>query len=263
MVFGKATGFGAALDLSTLDGSNGFRIDGIDTSDFSGRALSSAGDVNGDGFDDILIGAYGADPGGNTYAGESYVIFGSRSLKSVTITGTRLSQTHNGGFGDDVINALDGDDTVKGWEGDDDLNGSGGNDTIDGGSGDDEIFGGSGNDTLKGGSDNDVLHGGSGNDTLIGGSGTDETRGGSGNDTYITDGFDTVIEAVNSGADFVRSTATLALGNNLEHLTLLGTLISTAQVTALPTESLATSASTRWTVVQAMTRLSAARAATH
>ena len=76
MVFGKATGFGAALDLSTLDGSNGFRIDGIDISDFSGRSVSSAGDVNGDGFDDIMIGASGADPGGDTSAGESYVVFG-------------------------------------------------------------------------------------------------------------------------------------------------------------------------------------------
>ena len=37
--------------------------------------MSGAGDVNGDGFDDLLIGARGADPNG-TYSGASYVVFG-------------------------------------------------------------------------------------------------------------------------------------------------------------------------------------------
>uniref|UniRef100_UPI003570F1F3 beta strand repeat-containing protein n=1 Tax=Algimonas arctica TaxID=1479486 RepID=UPI003570F1F3 len=77
VVFGGATAVaGGALDLSTLDGTNGFRIDGIDVNDFSGRSVSSAGDVNGDGFDDLIIGAYTADANGDVYAGESYVVFG-------------------------------------------------------------------------------------------------------------------------------------------------------------------------------------------
>ncbi len=79
VVFGKASGFAASLDLSTLDGSNGFRLDGIDANDASGSSVASAGDVNGDGFDDILVGAYRGDPGGDSYAGETYVVFGSRS----------------------------------------------------------------------------------------------------------------------------------------------------------------------------------------
>ena len=68
------------IDLSTLDGSNGFRLDGIDADDLSGSPVSGAGDVNGDGFDDIIIGAIGAAPGGDAFAGESYVVFGNRSL---------------------------------------------------------------------------------------------------------------------------------------------------------------------------------------
>jgi hypothetical protein len=63
-VFGSNSGFGAGLNLSTLNGSNGFAINGIAAYDYSGWSVSSAGDVNGDGFDDLIIGATGADPNG-------------------------------------------------------------------------------------------------------------------------------------------------------------------------------------------------------
>src|SRR4028118_380329 len=79
VVFGSNTGFGAGLDLSTLNGSNGFAINGIAADDRSGWSVSSAGDVNGDGFDDLIIGAIYADPNGIDRAGQSYVVFGSNS----------------------------------------------------------------------------------------------------------------------------------------------------------------------------------------
>ncbi|SFF14635.1 integrin alpha [Nitrosomonas sp. Nm166] len=75
VVFGKSTGFDATLDITGLDGSNGFRLDGVATVDLSGRSASSAGDVNGDGFDDLIVGAFGADPNGE-HSGSSYVVFG-------------------------------------------------------------------------------------------------------------------------------------------------------------------------------------------
>lgn len=77
VAFGSEGGFAPSLSLAALDGSNGFRLDGIDANDRSGFSVSSAGDVNGDGIDDVIIGAYRADPEGNRYAGESYVVFGS------------------------------------------------------------------------------------------------------------------------------------------------------------------------------------------
>jgi hypothetical protein len=54
----------------TLNGSNGFAINGIAAVDESGSSVSSAGDVNGDGFDDLIIGANGADPNGISMQGK-------------------------------------------------------------------------------------------------------------------------------------------------------------------------------------------------
>ena len=61
-MFGKAAGFAANLDLSTLDGITGFKLSGAAAGDRSGHSVASAGDVNGDGFADLIVGALGADP---------------------------------------------------------------------------------------------------------------------------------------------------------------------------------------------------------
>jgi len=87
VVFGQSTGFTATLALSSLTGSNGFRLDGVAASDYSGLSVSAAGDINGDGFGDLIVGAYGADPNGG-YSGSSYVVFGrAAAVAAVAVPG--------------------------------------------------------------------------------------------------------------------------------------------------------------------------------
>ena len=65
--------------------------------------MSSAGDINNDGYDDIIIGAYGR-PNGD-YSGESYVVFGKAAGYSASLELSSLNGTN--GF---VINGIDESD---------------------------------------------------------------------------------------------------------------------------------------------------------
>jgi hypothetical protein len=133
-VFGQDTvngpGFGASLDLSTLTGSNGFTLNGIDQSDNSGWSVSGAGDINGDGIDDLIIGALGADPNGVGAAGESYVVFGQDTVNGPGF-GASLDLSTLTGSNGFTLNGIDQSDN-SGWSvsGAGDINGDGIDDLI-------------------------------------------------------------------------------------------------------------------------------------
>lgn len=129
LVFGKATGFGATLELSALDGTNGLMLRGINSGNKSGASVALAGDVNGDGLDDLIIGARDADPNGMD-SGQSYIFFGQDLTGAVsqigddtdnTLTGTAAAEALIGGQGDDVLIGNGGADTLRSGQGDDTL----------------------------------------------------------------------------------------------------------------------------------------------
>lgn len=111
VVFGKAGGFGPALNLSALDGSNGFEMKSENLADQLGRGVGRAGDVNGDGIDDFIVGATEADSGN----GASFVVFGrlggfGATLDLLTLNGSNGFKIRSEGLYDNVGSSVSGGD---------------------------------------------------------------------------------------------------------------------------------------------------------
>ena len=138
LIFGKASGW-SNLDLGTLGYPDGCVISST-SGDLGGSALSGGGDVNGDGFDDLLLGRPGSDSavlisGGDFSDGITGLIRGSGSF-----SGTSGADLLIGSSSADTISALGGADVLRSGSGDDTLiltsnefraiDGGGGTDTV-------------------------------------------------------------------------------------------------------------------------------------
>ena len=226
VVFGKTDG--VAVQLSAIATDDGFVINGVDANDQSGISVSGAGDINGDGLDDILIGAYLADPNGDN-SGASYLVFGKTDGNAV-----ELSLVEGFGIGGFVINGASANDqsgiSVSGAG---DVDGDGFDDLLVGapnadpnGRGDSGasyvIFGGQGvsdsaivydgsSNTLTGNGMANQIIGGAGDDTLVGNGGADVLRGGAGNDVLAISDADFAVIDGGLGTDTLRLSSGLTL----------------------------------------------------
>ncbi|HEY9810977.1 MAG TPA: Ig-like domain-containing protein [Halomicronema sp.] len=148
VVFGKADTANVAL-AGVESGIGGFVMLGESPSDFAGNGTRTAGDVNGDGFFDVITGAPGAGPEGLN-AGKAYIVYGGNFSALVTQQGTAAADTLTGTTAADVLVGGTADDTLTGAGGLDVLYGGSGNDLIgiaDGGFR--SVDGGLGVDTLR------------------------------------------------------------------------------------------------------------------
>ncbi len=185
------------LDMTDLGPTDGFIIQGGAMSDNLGVSVSGAGDVNGDGFDDLIAGAWKGDDGagtGMTDAGEAYVVFGGTHLGEVV----SHDQTLVGG----AVPTLADDPTAE---------------AIEAAERAPFLLGGAGDDRLEAHADTEVLYGGAGDDVLSLADGDfRRVDGGSGSDTLVL-GMDVALDFTEaSDRGRVRGIETLSLSDGAE-----------------------------------------------
>jgi hypothetical protein len=92
VVFGKINS--TAINLSSIPCAEFFTDTVIDFSvllpatSVATMVIVSAGDVNGDGLDDLIIGAFLANIGNRANAGKSYVVFGKTNTATINLSAT-------------------------------------------------------------------------------------------------------------------------------------------------------------------------------
>jgi hypothetical protein len=201
LIYGKTSS--AVVQLTNLQVSEGFRIDGELAGNNALTGISGGGDINGDGFADLIVSSPTAinTTGGagqtsaTTAGGISYIIYGGP-----TILNSQVFQASNG----DLI-GTSGADTLTGTSGSNQLVGGQGDDLFIGNGGADVMYGGQGNDTFQINADNLVkLARGTGNASQ------DVARmdGGTGIDTIKLDGNGLVLDLTairNAGIDGVEN----------------------------------------------------------
>lgn len=108
-------------------GDQGFVIEGANEDDYASR-IAPAGDVNGDGLDDVLVGAPGADNNNRTSSGTAYVVFGKADPQVIDLARFDAGTQGSRGFRIDgpAERALAGEDV----DGVGDINGDGLDDVV-------------------------------------------------------------------------------------------------------------------------------------
>jgi Ca2+-binding RTX toxin-like protein len=252
VIFGRADGgFAASIDVTALTGSNGILLFTGLSNDNVGFSVASAGDVNADGYDDVIVSAPAVD---TSRTGDAYVFFGhsgsfSSSQSLLFLDGNNgfriQGETSSSDFGFDVLGDFDfngdGFDDVAVVAPNAGTNGMayivyGGNfsGATVGSSGNDGLAGTVGADRIVGGRGNDFIQGLGGNDVLLGGPGRDVLRvadadflridGGNGFDTLQFDSFGVKLDLTLLGDSRLQNIEAIDLTNfGADELTLTAT----------------------------------------
>ena len=126
VVFGEAGGFDRDIDLAAIAaGTGGFKIIGQAASDFAGTSVASAGDINGDGLADLIIGANGNNSRGES--GAAYVVYGRSGSFPAQVN---LDDVEAGGGGFKIRGEQDGDSVGAAVSSAGDINGDGIDDLV-------------------------------------------------------------------------------------------------------------------------------------
>jgi hypothetical protein len=210
VVFGRPGMLPGVLQLDSLNGSNGFVLRG-ERMEQVGTEVSGAGDLNGDGFADIVVTRQDGE--------EAYVVYGRAHYYTSALdiddldgsngfvlsdpgTAFLVSPAGIGDFDGDGFDDLALGERPYGIDTESDVHILWGLKPTEAvtridGKGDNTVRGGDFDDTLISYGGNDRLIGGLGNDRLVSAQGTDTLDGGLGDDTYVVyrDHADTIIDA--------------------------------------------------------------------
>lgn len=247
VVFGRAAGFAGSFSLTGLTPSQGFVVSG----DF---ITAAAGDVDGDGYDDLLFREQTTTGPGAPGAGLTHVLFGTASNFTTPVALGTLDADHalhlqgaiaqfnrgldvagggdiNGDGYDDIMVASAVNEVYvvygRDFRGQVQADGGDGNDNLLGTSADEILIGGRGNDVLNGTGGADVLRGGAGDDVLLWQDGLREVDGGGGTDTLRIGGADVSLDftlIANNKLSGIEVLDLTGSGNNHAILSLLDVL---------------------------------------
>ena len=109
--FGDGESFFVETSSGTLKLSRGLTGSwsgvGESSNDYFGVSVASAGDVNGDGYADVIVGAYSAPGAGSNSTGEAYVYYGSASGLASSAAWNANGEAASDRFGYSVASAGD------------------------------------------------------------------------------------------------------------------------------------------------------------
>jgi Bacterial Ig-like domain/FG-GAP-like repeat/RTX calcium-binding nonapeptide repeat (4 copies) len=194
VVYGGATPTSVSLAASTIAAAQGFRILGNSTNGAGLSQVSSAGDMNGDGFADLIVGSTN---------GSSYVVYGSATGAEVSVSTGTIAASQGFKL---TYSTTDNTVTAKDVSFAGDFDGDGLTDLVIAEKSSVAsslnsykiVFGGTqwlttpviGNGAVTGTAASEAILGSTANDTLIGGGGVDRFFAGLGNDTIVLTGTD-------------------------------------------------------------------------